>query len=90
MYVCTSSWGYHVNTWIGVTSAVGTTSFFFPYKFKNMGKKKSFQPGLEACTLLNRDSLFLESPQHRDTKHAATTSHVSTELRRPNIDTSEA
>lgn len=72
MYVCTPSWGYHVNTKIGMTSAVGTTLFFSPKKVQKHGQKEELPTsGPEACTLLNRDSLFVEVPQHRDTKHAS-------------------
>lgn len=69
MYVCTSSWGYRVNTWIGMTSAVlGTTLFYL--KIQKTWKKEELPTNhsLEACTLLNQDSLFVEVPQHRDMK----------------------
>lgn len=46
---------------------------FLPLKSSKHGQKEELptSDGLEACTLLNRDSLFLEVPQHRDTKHAS-------------------
>lgn len=55
-----------------MTSALGTT-LFFPLKVQKHGQKEELPTSdcLEACTLLNRDSLFLEVPQHGDTKHAS-------------------
>lgn len=46
---------------------------FLPLKSSKHGQKEELptSDGLEACTLLNRDSLFLEVPQHRDTKHVS-------------------
>lgn len=60
---------------------------FFPLKDQKHGQKElPTNDSLEACTLLNQESLFVELPQHmRETWKHSKMSHVSTKLQWPSL-----